>query len=284
MKKIELTWYEILERLKRFESRYKGRKVYGIPKNGMLLCAFLSECEVTYNPAEADVFLDDLIDSGRTRAKYAADYERTPFIALYNKQEEADINGHWLAFPWEDSHDREDIVTRMIQAIGEDPTREGLLETPNRVVRSWSEIYGGYLQDAKEILDKSFASDSDEMVICKDIEFFSTCEHHLLPFVGKCHIGYIPDGKVVGVSKLARTVDAFARRMQIQENMTSQIANSIAENIQCVGVGVVVEAKHYCIASRGVKKQESVMQTSCLLGNFKRLEVRNEFLKLIGRG
>jgi GTP cyclohydrolase I len=174
-------------------------------------------------------------------------------------------------------------VRSILQLIGEDPAREGLLETPERVVRSWDKLYGGYRMDPAEILRRRFCQKCDEMVLLKDIEFYSTCEHHMLPFFGKAHVAYLPDGgRVVGVSKLARLVECFARRLQIQERLTNQVASAITEHLQPLGVGVVVQAQHMCMTSRGVEKQNSIMVTSSLQGVFREDEkARREFLGFI---
>jgi len=173
---------------------------------------------------------------------------------------------------------------KMIKYIGDDPLREGVAETPKRVVKSWETIFGGYKQDPKNILKTQFVADYDEMVVLKDIEFYSTCEHHMLPFFGKAHIAYLPEGKVVGISKLARLVEIYARRLQIQERLTTQISEAIMQNLKPLGCGVVVEAKHFCMVCRGVEKQNSVMMTSSLVGNFRDRLVRQEFFKLINHG
>lgn len=163
--------------------------------------------------------------------------------------------------------------------------REGIAKTPSRVVKSWLELYGGYDQDPATILGTTFAQEGyayDEMVLLKNIEMYSTCEHHLLPFVGRAHIAYIPSKRVVGLSKLARLVDCFARRLQIQEKLTNQIAQAIQDVLEPVGVAVVIEAKHHCMCARGVGKQNSSMMTSALRGVFKdKPEARQEFLDLI---
>ncbi|MDR0331770.1 MAG: GTP cyclohydrolase I FolE [Chitinispirillales bacterium] len=179
----------------------------------------------------------------------------------------------------------EDIVKQLLASIGEDPAREGLRDTPARVARAWEHLLQGYSQDPAGILKGAiFTEESDEMVIVKDIEVYSVCEHHLLPFFGKCHIGYIPKGRVYGVSKLARVVDSFSRRLQLQERLTRQIAETIMEPIGAEGVGVVIEARHLCMMMRGVSKQNSVMVTSSMLGSFRgEPETRMEFLRLIGR-
>jgi len=175
------------------------------------------------------------------------------------------------------------MLAELIRLIGDDPTREGLVETPKRVLRSWEELYAGYYQDPKEILQTAFRDGAcKEMVVLSNIEFFSTCEHHMLPFFGRCHVGYVPNGKVVGISKLARLVNCFSRRLQIQEKMTSQIADSVMQHLRASGCMVVVEARHLCMAARGVGKQNSVMKTSAIRGSFSKPEVRAEFFSLIG--
>jgi len=176
----------------------------------------------------------------------------------------------------------EDLVHEMLNRIGEDPSREGLQGTPQRVVKSLEYLTHGYSLEAADVLNGAlFTVDYDEMVIVKDIEMFSMCEHHMLPFFGKVHIAYIPNGKVIGLSKLPRLVEVFARRLQVQERLTTQLANAIQETIQPQGVGVVIEARHLCIMMRGVEKQHSAAITSTMLGVFRQQETRNEFLSLL---
>jgi len=177
----------------------------------------------------------------------------------------------------------EEAVKTMMLHVGEDPSREGLLETPSRVRKAYEFIYGGYKEDPHEILSKAlFTSSNDEMVLIKDIEFYSTCEHHLLPIIGRVHVAYIPDGKVVGLSKIPRVVNVFARRMQIQEQLTEQIADAIMDTIAPKGVAVVVQARHMCMEMRGVEKINSTTTSSALRGLFKRDEkTRAEFFSLI---
>ena len=171
----------------------------------------------------------------------------------------------------------------IIEQIGENPDREGLVKTPERASRAMSFLTQGYGQTLESILNGAvFESDSDEMVIVKNIEMYSMCEHHLLPFIGKCHVAYLPQGKVIGLSKVARIVDMFARRLQIQENLTKQIADAVQQVTGGQGVGVVVESQHLCMMMRGVEKQNSTMTTSVMLGRFKKdINTRNEFLSLI---
>ena len=174
---------------------------------------------------------------------------------------------------------------RIIEAIGEDPQRPGLKDTPARAAKAMQYLTRGYQQTVEEIVnDALFPSDCSEMVLVKDIELYSLCEHHLLPFIGKAHVAYIPDGKVVGLSKVARIVDMFARRLQIQEQLTVEIAETLQRVTNAAGVGVIIEAKHMCMMMRGVEKQNSVMKTSAMLGTFRSNQAtRNEFLSLISQ-
>jgi len=177
----------------------------------------------------------------------------------------------------------EDEIKAVLRELGEDPEREGLKATPSRVEKSLKFLTRGYTQDLDSVIHGAvFNEPCDDMVIVRDIEFYSMCEHHLLPFFGKCHIGYIPNGRVLGVSKLARVVDMFARRLQIQERLCRQIADAIQSVLMPQGVGVIMEAQHLCMLMRGVQKQDSVMTTSAMLGSFrKESSTRAEFLKLV---
>jgi GTP cyclohydrolase IA len=177
----------------------------------------------------------------------------------------------------------ENLVRQLLTALGEDPSREGLLDTPRRVTKSLGFLTSGYSENIDEVLNGAFFTvDYSEMVIVKDIDFFSLCEHHLLPFFGKCHVAYIPRTKVVGLSKIPRLVDVFSRRLQVQERLTNQIAETIKEKLDPLGVAVVMEATHLCMAMRGVEKQRSYCVTSAMLGAFReRDRTRVEFLDLI---
>ncbi len=180
--------------------------------------------------------------------------------------------------------DAENAVRTLIQWSGDDPEREGLLGTPNRVARAYQEFFSGYQDDPEEILKRTFEEIEgyDEMIVLKDIRVESHCEHHIVPFIGKAHVGYLPDRRVVGISKIARVVDAYAKRLQIQEKLTAQIANAIQSVLEPKGVGVVIEATHQCMTTRGVHKQSVVMKTSQMLGRFKTdPRTRREFLQLI---
>ena len=183
-------------------------------------------------------------------------------------------------------HEAIEAVRTLIRWAGDDPDREGLLETPDRVVRSYEEFFSGYGKDPKEILAKTFSEVDgyDEMIVMNDIRFESHCEHHMVPIIGKAHIGYLPDRRVVGISKLARLVDVYARRLQIQEKMTVQIADTLQEVLQPKGVGVVVEAAHQCMTTRGVHKPGAALVTSRMLGAFRQdVSTRREFLAIIAR-
>jgi GTP cyclohydrolase IA len=177
----------------------------------------------------------------------------------------------------------EDLVREMIVRLGEDPSREGLVRTPNRVHRAYEHLLKGYNEDPEALLKKAlFTVSYDEMVIVKDVEMFSLCEHHMLPFFGKVHVAYIPNGKVIGLSKIPRLIEIFSRRLQIQERLTTQIAETIQKAIEPQGVGVVIEARHLCMMMRGVEKQHSAAVTSSMLGSFReQQETRTEFLSLI---
>lgn len=288
-------------------------KVYGIPRGGVPVACLLQgeiidACTLLMvdTPEEADFFVDDLYDSGTTSDRYTSRYNKPVFCLTHKQPGQA-----WIVFPWEetisgDDESGHDIITRLLQYIGEDTTREGLIDTPSRVVKSWDTLYGGYQMIPKEILSRTFTNDVDEddweptdfntatrkdmrsklydeMVILKDIEFYSTCEHHLLPFIGRAHVAYIPGNRVVGISKLARLVDCFARRLQIQERMTQQITQAIHDYLDPLGVGVIIEAQHLCMTSRGVSKQNSKMITTDLRGVFRtQPDTRQEFLNRCG--
>ncbi|HIG08072.1 MAG: GTP cyclohydrolase I FolE [Methylococcales bacterium] len=177
----------------------------------------------------------------------------------------------------------EDYFSKIIESVGEDINREGLIDTPKRAAKAFRFLNNGYSKSLDKVLNNAiFEADSDDMVIVKNIEMYSLCEHHLLPFIGQCHIGYLPRKKVIGLSKIARIVDMYSRRMQIQERLTHQIASAIGEAVDARGVAVVIEAKHLCMMMRGVEKQNSVMATSAMTGIFRdELNTRMEFLNLI---
>ncbi|MDD5579701.1 MAG: GTP cyclohydrolase I FolE [Methylobacter sp.] len=179
----------------------------------------------------------------------------------------------------------EEHFSKIIEAVGENLNREGLVDTPKRAAKAFKFLTNGYDKTLEEVLnDAIFTADTEDMVIVKDIELYSLCEHHLLPFIGKCHVGYLPQGKVMGLSKIARVIDMYARRLQIQEKLTKQIADAIEIATNARGVAVVIEAKHLCMMMRGVEKQNSIMTTSVMTGIFrKEISTRSEFLNLLNR-
>ena len=177
------------------------------------------------------------------------------------------------------------LTKELLKEIGENPSREGLLKTPHRVAKSWGFLTDGYNKDVKKLVNNAiFNEDYDEMVLVKDIEYFSLCEHHLLPFFGKAHVGYIPDGRIIGLSKIPRIIDMFSRRLQVQERLTHQIADAIHLVLKPIGVAIVMEGRHMCMQMRGVEKQNSLATTSTMLGKFREsVRTRNEFMSLINR-
>lgn len=294
-KVLTLTWDLCQERAWRVSSQivrdfWSGPpvRVYGIPRGGIHAASLVVNSEklvMVESPEMADVLVDDLYDSGETTTRYLAKKEvPTDFYYLVHKPHE-NLMGWWVSFPWERMAGEtgiEENITRILQLIGEDPKREGLRDTPARVARSMKELYGGYAQDPKEIVRCFQDGTCDEMVIVKDIEFFSSCEHHMVPFFGVAHVGYIPNGRIIGLSKIARIVDVFARRLQVQERLTTQITDCLQEALNPLGVGCVIEAQHLCMQSRGVQKQGSVAVTTALTGVFReKPEVRQEFLSAV---
>jgi len=301
-KKYYMSWEEIkqgamsivVEHLKTLDERKRHTiYIYGIPRGGIPVASAVAHAfanqgafaKLVEVPGDADVFVDDIIDSGKTKERYGK-YKK-PFYALIDKTKMSKNNKlkkQWIEFPWErmiKEEGPEENITRILQYLGEDVEREGLKETPTRVVKSWKKLFGGYKQDPKQHM-KIFEEKCDELIVVKDIEFFSTCEHHMLPFFGKAHIGYIPNGKVIGVSKIPRILEVFTRRLQIQERIGAQVCDVLNECLDPLGVGVVLEAKHFCMVCRGIEKQNSIMKTSCMLGVLRtKPEARQEFLEMI---
>lgn len=262
-------------------------KLYAVPRGGVPILYMLlahdifKRCQVTDNPDEADVFVDDLVDSGDTRERYAKRYPQVPFEVAFTKGE----GDGWLVFPWEQTEEKsiEDAFVRLLQYVGEDPARGGLLETPSRMAKAWRSWTSGYDKNPADILKvfEDGAEKCDEMVVVKDIPFYSQCEHHLAPFFGTATIGYVPNGRIVGLSKLSRLTDLFARRLQVQERLTNQIADAIETHLGARGVGVVLRARHLCMESRGVCQQGHHTVTSALRGVMRdQAETRAEFMTL----
>lgn len=268
--------------------------IYGVPTGGCLAALAVQAVagvQILDEPEPNCLVVDDLIDSGKTLRPFKERGFRVD--ALYRKStspvnmaSDAQCLHGWLQFPWERDHAPTDAIIRVLEYIGEDPNREGLLDTPMRVMKAWKELTVGYQQDPKAILARTFDVAHDELVLVRNVAFTSICEHHMLPFTGVAHVGYLPaaKGPVVGLSKLARLVECFARRLQVQERLTQEVAQAILEYLQPQGVGVVIRAKHSCMSCRGVQKAEADMVTSCMLGLLRKdASARAEFLTLVNQ-
>ena len=296
MKELILTWDDIHKLLlELFPGSCKQyTTIYGVPSGGMVLAGYIAAnpsdfkgiC-ITHNVNEADFILDDLVDSGATKAYYASRFPEKPFVALFEKGVDFIEAGTWVQFPWETEHPGgpdsvQQNIVRQLQYIGEDPKREGLVKTPDRVVRSWGTLFSGYQQNPADLLTVFESDGYDQIVLLRDIELYSMCEHHILPFYGKAHVAYIPGGKVIGISKLARLVDIFARRLQIQERLGEQVTSTLMEHLKPRGAACIIEATHMCMRMRGVSKQNSVMTTSSMKGVFlENAAARTELMALI---
>ncbi len=270
-------------------------KAYAIPRGGIPAAYAVqsaasslgkADVQLVLDPLEADFFIDDIIDSGATMQKFCDDYPGIPFFALIDKTDsECPWLNSWVVFPWEGDSvgSFEDNIVRLLQFVGEDASREGLLETPKRVTKAWAHWCSGYGKDAASILKvfEDGAEGCDQMIVRKNIPIYSHCEHHLAPIIGKCAIAYIPNGRVLGLSKMDRLADMFARRLQVQERLTNQIADAMMEHLQPLGVGVWINARHLCVESRGVQHANSDTITSALRGCIKtEASARAEFLAL----
>lgn len=293
---LKLTHKELFELVKQLatkirESKNEYSSIYGIPRGGYAIAIELGKflgCEVITDENDIDdntLIVDDLVDSGKTISKYPYNdkavlyvkHGKTKMVNYYVKE-----TNEWVKFPDESENEVQEHIERVIQYIGEDTKREGLLETPKRVQRAYDEIFSGYKQNPKDLMKTFTEGTCNEMVILKNCEFYSTCEHHMFPFFGHVSIGYLPNKKVIGISKLARLVDLYSKRMQIQERMTTEIADTIMKELDAKGVYVVCEGVHFCMRSRGVKKQDASMITSAVRGVFQKdAKARQEFLSLI---
>lgn len=262
-------------------------RVWGVPRGGIpvaYLIHGMDRIAVVTSLSDTDVVVDDVIDSGRTKSLYLG----KPFFALADFLEEKKKDGEWLVFPWEQGvngkdQSADDIVIRLLEYIGEDPKRGGLLETPRRVLKAWEDWTSGYNQNPQEIL-KCFEDGSesyDEMILVKNTPFYSICEHHLAPFFGTITVGYVPDGRIIGLSKISRVISIFAKRLQVQERLTTQIADALNENLKPKGVAVMVKARHLCMESRGISQQGHTTITSAIRGVFMDdVKAREEFLSI----
>lgn len=266
------SWHEVYQRL---QAAPPG-KLWGIPRGGQIVAGLTGRAVDTAE--EADCIVDDIVDSGATQATYQVQYPKKPFWALHVKTP----GDPWVVFPWEQTSTLADIastVTRQLEFLGEDPCREGLRDTPRRVIAALQELTVGYKEDVSKHLRVTFAEPCDQLIVVRDIPFFSLCEHHLLPFYGTVSVGYIPqDNRVVGLSKIPRLVRAITRRLQTQERVVHQIAHAIEDALSPLGVGVVARGFHTCMAMRGIESQGHML-TSCLLGAL-RTTARGEFFAL----
>lgn len=278
-------------------NRWRGQHVqgvYGPPRGGLVPAALVAGglgVGMTATPPcratdERILVVDDLVDSGRTLRQFVDDgYKvdalfRKPTSPAHIAPDAQPVDG-WLVFPWEsdESTGPEDAVVRLLNYVGEDPDRDGLIDTPGRVVRAFKEMTAGYHDDPAVILERTFDERHDQMVVLDGLDFTSLCEHHLLPFVGTAVVGYVPRERVVGISKLARLVECFARRLQVQERMTDQIADALMTHLRPEGAGVVIRAHHSCMGCRGVRKPNATMTTSSLHGIMRHGDAaRAEFL------
>lgn len=277
--------------------------VYGIPRGGIAVAGLvdlpmfdlplhsptpLMIAEHATAQGKSVLIVDDIVDSGKTAERFMG--LNLQFDALFRKPHSPALfapnareTSDWIEFPWEvNEAGPEDSVRRLLEYIGEDPTREGLLDTPKRVVKAFREMTEGLHIDPRGVLGTVFNETSDEMVVVKGIRFSSMCEHHLLPFTGTAAVGYVPDKQVVGLSKIPRLVEAFAKRPQVQERMTNQISKTLIDVLKPLGVGVVVKAHHSCMGCRGVRQPDAEMITSSMLGCMREQpESREELLRFI---
>lgn len=292
--RFNLTWADITSACDALSGRWNGMPVtgvYGVPTGGApVAVAVANQLRVPLmdTPGRGTLVVDDLVDSGKTLGRYVGTevigvdaLYRKPWSPLHLAPDAEELEG-WLVFPWEHTGAPEDAVVRLLSYIGEDPNRDGLVETPGRVCRALREMTAGYALDPKTILATSFDCEYDEMVIVRGVPFTSMCEHHMLPFTGHATVAYIPRSRVCGLSKLVRLVDVYARRLQMQERMTMQIADALEENLDPLGIGVVVKGVHSCMSCRGVNKAGE-MVTSALRGAMLDTpQARAEFMSLAG--
>lgn len=270
--------------------RKKTLFIYGVPRGGVYIALSLVHSfsytditvALTSNPDIANIIVDDIIDTGKTKEYYQKKYPQKLFVALVDKKS---FPNEWVVFPWEEANNElgpEENIVRILEYIGEDPKREGLVETPKRIIKSYDKLFGGYKQDPKDVLKIFTEGACDEMVLVKNLEFYSTCEHHMLPFYGKAHIAYIPNNNVIGVSKLGRLLEIYSRRLQIQERICQQVTGALMDLLKPKGAACILEAKHLCMTARGIEKQDSTMVTSSLTGLFLTDQnTRTELLNLI---
>ena len=277
MKKYTVKWEEIYKKIDTLLNALEKKdcKIYGIARGGQII-AGLTGLAVD-KPEDADIIVDDLYDSGRTYKKWLAKYPKKEFVFLYNKQFEH--KNTWIEFPWEEKGQKEveENVVRLLEYFGEDVSREGLQETPKRFVKFFDEFLNPPKWNCTTFENEGY----DEMIVQSNIPFQSLCEHHIAPFFGYATIAYIPNKRIVGLSKLARTLETFSRKLQNQERITKQVADFLEKELQPFGVAVIIKAKHLCMEMRGVKKHDTWTTTSIMKGVFKEDEkARNEIMQI----
>lgn len=273
-------------------NKHVYKALYPIPRGGIPVALALSNVTgipLTDTIRSQTLIVDDLVDSGATRQRYikyhfASIHVKKNTPKKYYPEYFISKQDKWIKYWWEELSEEkpaEDAVIRLIQLVGEDLEREGLKETPKRVIKSWEYLFSGYKQNIDDIF-KDFSNDGyNQIVLLKNIEMYSMCEHHLLPFFGKAHIAYIPKDRVIGISKLARIADMYSKRMQIQERLGEQITDILMEKLNPLGAACVIEAEHLCMRMRGIEKQNSIMITSSLKGIFMKDSVKKELMFLI---
>lgn len=302
MNDVQVAVNALVARVQRHNELPPNPKIYGVPRGGVpvaMAVAAALQGLIVGSPENADLIVDDIYDSGKTSMR--PEFQGKPFRVLFNKQE-APWAGQWLVMPWEaiegqTDHSADDVGIRLLQAVGEDPERGGLKETPQRWLAFMREATSGMGQDPAKLLKvfEDGAENVDEMVVVANIPFYSMCEHHMAPFFGVAHIAYIPGTapqgqiaeagaktRIVGLSKIPRLLEMFSKRLQVQERITNQVAETMAKELGALGVGVVLRARHLCMEMRGIKKTGSITYTSALRGAIKdRPETRSEFLRFV---
>ena len=286
---VKIAWSQLLSDINALDSKIdwaKYNSIYGVPRNGLLIALLGINAPRIYEPGqitERTLIIDDLIDSGNTLARFKGQDTAVLYRKPHSPQTTYFLReiDDWIELPFENELPAEDAVTRLIESLGENPHREGLIKTPKRVVRMLRELTEGYSIDITKHFESVFDSNNQNIIIVKDIAFNSLCEHHMLPFFGTVNIAYIPQGKVLGLSKFARIIDACSHKLQIQENLTQEIADILIKNLS-ENIYVVIKAQHLCMAIRGVKKFNSLTITSAISGVFKtNPSARAEALKLM---
>jgi len=288
MNKIYISWKQVKQIVKQVKKEYEY--VLGISRGGIPVATLIGGnvkiidpyTDVSEFKDKKVLIVDDIWDTGATLQYFQKQLPKADIFYLVKKENKDD----WYVFPWETKEDTEGGLEKsclgILRAVKEDPLREGLLETPKRFAKAWKFWASGYDKDPKEIMKVFSSPGIDQLIIVPKIDFYSHCEHHIAPFYGQVHIGYVPNGKVLGVSKFARLTEIYARRLQIQERLAQQIANDIMKYLKPQGVGVIIRGIHLCMRSRGIEKQNAKMVTSVMLGKFrKNAALRNEFISLI---